>query len=159
MKRTIAITAAMTAAFLAGCSGSVAPSGAFLTLNVSAREITVKTSVNGKANDFLSGGASGDLVASAPLNNALHEGENEIVFILKKSESVSGAFEPSFNAALELAGGGEIVDTTAPNARVIFTRDLHEEEAASLDADEEVTISEKFELSREKLKAMAKKAP
>lgn len=158
MRRTAALVAAAGLFLLVGCGRQgVAPPGAYLTLNVSAHEVVVKTVVDGRTDDFLSGGEEGDLVASEPLNKALHEGENEIVFTLKKRENISGALEPSFNATLELAGGEEIVDTSAANERVIFSRDLHEEEAARLDSGEEVTITEVFTLSREKLTAMAAK--
>ena len=138
------------ALLLAGCGGPV-PSGMFLTMSVSTREVAVVTTVNGKPNDFLSGD-SGSMSASIPLNKLVHEGENDISFLLTPvGDDVS---DPGFFASLEISLKGEMVDTLAPGERTLFTRELTEAETASLAAGDSVTITERFTVDKAKLAAI-----
>jgi hypothetical protein len=146
--------AALFSVLAAGCGRGVAPAGVFLTLSVSAGDVAVETSVNGKASEFLSS-TSGNMTASAPVNAALHEGENEVAFKLTKAGDVGEAFEPYFLASLEITLKGEMVDTLAPGDRVIFSREFSDDEKAALAVGKDVAITEKFALSRERLEAMA----
>ena len=142
------------AAFLAlfGCGGPV-PADMFLTMTASGEGVKVEGSVNGKPNEFLSGGEGGALVTSMPLNKFVHEGENEVSFVLTRS-SDDAEFIPSFRAVLEISIKGEIVDSMAPGERIIFDRQMSEEEAASVAAGETLTITERFTVEKEKLAAM-----
>lgn len=141
---------AAAALLLAGCGGPV-PSGVFLTMSVSTRDVAVATSVNGKEDEFLSG-ASGSMSGSRPINRLVREGENEAVFVV--TPVAGDDAEPGLRATLEISIKGEMVDTLAPGARTIFTRELTEEETAAIKAGETVTITERFTVDGAALKAM-----
>lgn len=139
------------ALFLAGCGGPV-PSGVFLSMTVSTGDTTVETSLNGKANDFLSGD-SGSMSASVPLNKYVHAGENEIVFLVGPAGDIA-EIDPKFFASLEVSLKGEMVDTLAPGPRTLFTRELTEAETAAVARGETVTIIQTFTVDRQALEAM-----
>ena len=141
---------AAAALLLAGCGGPV-PSGVFLTMSVSTRDVAVATSVNGKEDEFLSG-ASGSMSGSRLINRLVREGENEAVFVV--TPGAGDDAEPGLRATLEISIKGEMVDTLAPGARTIFTRELTEEETAAIKAGETVTITERFTVDGAALKAM-----
>jgi len=144
----------LAAAFaLFGCSGPV-PSDMFLTITVSGEGTIVQGSVNGEANEFLSGGEGGALVTSMPLNKYLHEGENEVSFLISRSDDDED-FVPSFRAVLQINIKGEIIDTMAEAERTIFDREMTEEEAAAVAAGETLTITETFVVNKAKLEAIA----
>ena len=136
---------------LAGCGGPV-PSGMFLTMSVSTRDVAVETAVNGKPNEFLSGD-SGSMTASIPLNKLVREGENRIVFVVGPAGDVAD-IDPGFFASLEISLKGETVDTLAPGERAIFTRELTEAETAAVARGETVTIAERFTVDKAALTAM-----
>lgn len=138
---------------LFGCGGP-APSDVFLTLSVSTRDVAVETSINGKAYEFLSGGAEGQMTSSAPINKLAREGENTATFVLTLSEYGEGEPAPALLATLEVAIRGETVDTLEPGERTMFSRELTEEEEAKLIAGETVTINETFTVDPAKLQAM-----
>lgn len=153
--RSFLKSAAAFAAFLvSACGGSPVPSGIFLTLSVSTRDVAVETRINGALEDFVSG-ASGSLVSSAPINRRLREGENVIEFTLAPVATEPGeTVDPALLAALDIAIKGEIVDTLAPGERAIFARDLTEDEAARLAAGETLVLTETFVIERAKLQAI-----
>ena len=138
---------------LLGCGGPV-PSGVYLTMSVSTFGVAVETLVNGKSNEFLSS-ENGWMSGGGPINTLVHEGENEASFILKAVETEEDqSVEYNFLATLEIAVKGEMVDTLAPGERVIFSRELNEEETAAIDAGETVTITERFTVEKAKLEAV-----
>lgn len=140
---------------LMSCGAGPVPSDMYLTLNVSTRDVVVETSINGKANEFLSGGAGGAMTSSAPLNNIVNEGDNTATFVLSAADYAEDrALEPGFLATLEIAVTGEIVDTLAPGERTMFSRELSEEEAASLIAGETLTLTESFTVDPAALQAI-----
>ncbi|MCC5886948.1 MAG: hypothetical protein JJT88_11000 [Gammaproteobacteria bacterium] len=144
---------AAAAVFIAGCGGPV-PSDMFLTMSVSTLDTAVETILNGKANDSLSS-QSVSMTASLPLNRLVHEGENEIVFLLSPSPNVNmSRIRPAFLASLEINVKGEIVDTLAPGARTLFSRELTEAETATIAAGETVTITQAFTVDRDALEAI-----
>ncbi|PQA87806.1 hypothetical protein [Hyphococcus luteus] len=154
MKLIRALLGTGAALMLSACGGPV-PSDMFLTLSVSTRDVAVKTAINGKPSDFLSGGEEGSMTASAPLNNTVKEGENEATFLLSgRDHGDDGVIDAAFLATLEIAVKGEIVDTLEPGERMIFSRELTEEEAAALAGGESVTITERFTVSRAALEEM-----
>lgn len=157
--RKISMIAVSAAAFLtAACGGSPVPGGMFLTLSVSTRDVAVETRVNGAVEKFVSG-ASGSLVSSAPINARVKEGENTVAFSLSPVASDDGATpDPGFLATLEISLKGEIVDTTSPGDRVIFTRELTDAESAQIANGESIVITETFSLERAKLQAMKEDA-
>lgn len=139
---------------LLGCGGPV-PSDVFLTLSVSTLDAAVETSINGKANEFLSGGISGSMTSSGPLNRLVREGENSATFVLTAASPDSDrAPEPQFLATLEIAMKGEMVDTLSPGERTMFSRELTEDETAALIAGETVTITETFTVDPARLQAI-----
>lgn len=139
---------------LFGCGGPV-PSDIFLTLSVSTVDAAVVTSINGKENEFLSGGTNGSMTATGPLNTLVREGENSATFVLTAaSPDPDRAPEPRFLATLEISMKGEIIDTLEPGERTMFSRELTEEETASLVAGETVTITETFTVDPAKLQSM-----
>ena len=147
-------TGALAALFVAACGGGgVAPDGVYLTLSVSTGDVAVETAINGKPSEFFSG-KSGNMASGGPINAQVKEGENEITFAVSRAEDVGEEFEPWILASLEVMLAGEVVDTLAPGDRVIFSRELSEDEAAKLEGGETVVIAEKFTISRERLEAM-----
>ena len=147
------LSAALVGALLAACGGGVAPDGVYLSLSVSTGDVAVETTINGEANGFFSG-TSGNMAAAGPINPHLREGENEITFALSRAEDVGDDFEPWILASLEVALKGDIVDTMAPGDRTVFSRELTEDEASTLEAGTSVVIIETFNVSRERLEAM-----
>jgi hypothetical protein len=146
---------ALGALALFGCGGPV-PDGVFLTMTASGEGVKVEGSINGKPNEFLSGGEGGSLVTSMPLNRFVHEGENEVSFVLSRATD-DEEFTPSFRAVLEVSIKGEIVDSQAPGERVIIDRQMTDEEAANVAAGETVTITEGFTVDKAKLSELAGK--
>lgn len=136
---------------LSGCGGPV-PSGMFLTMSVSTRDVAVETAVNGKRNEFLSGD-SGSMTASIPLNRLVRKGENEIVFVVSPAGGADD-IDPGFFASLEIILKGETVDTLAPGERALFARELNEAETAALARGETVTIAERFTVDKAALAAI-----
>ncbi|MEQ8936238.1 MAG: hypothetical protein RIE56_10655 [Amphiplicatus sp.] len=154
MRSFLKSAAAFAVLLAAACGVSPVPSGMFLTLSVSTRDVTVETRINGALEEFVSG-ASGSLVSSAPINRRVREGENIIELTLAPIPTEPGeTVEPALLAALDIAIKGEIVDTMAPGERAIFARELTEEEAARLTAGEKLILTETFLLDRAKLQAM-----
>lgn len=141
---------AFSALALFGCGGPV-PSDMFLTMSVSTRDVAVVTSINGKADDFLSGD-SGSMSGSRPINKLVSEGENEATFVLNAIDGDD--LDPALLATLEISVKGEIVDTLAPGERTIFSRELTEEEAAAIRTGETVTITERFTVDKAALQAI-----
>ncbi len=154
MKSLKSLWAAATL-LLAGC-GSPVPADMFLTMSVSTRDAAVETSINGKPNDFLSGGASGSMGSSMPLNKFVHEGENELTFVL--SPLAGDDIAPAFLATLEISLKGEIVDTLEPGERTMFTRELTEAETAALVAGETITLTQNFMVEKAALETIKKDA-
>jgi hypothetical protein len=143
------------ATFLAllGCGGPV-PADVFLTLNVSTGGVIVATSVNGKHNDFMSS-EGGWMTGGGPINNMVHEGDNEATFVLNAAETEDGEeVDRRFLATLEVVLKGEMTDTLSPGARTLFSRDISEAEIAALNAGETVTFTEKFVVDKTALEAM-----
>ncbi len=145
--------ALMTFAVAACGSAGVAPDGVYLSLSVSTGDVAVETTINGRPSEFFSG-KSGTMAAGGPINAQVKEGENEINFAVSRAEDVGDEFEPWMLASLEVSLTGDVVDTMTPGDRVIFSRELTEGEAASLEAGESVVITEQFTISRERLEAM-----
>ena len=124
---------------LAGCGGPV-PSDMYLTMSVSAYDVEVVTSINGKENEFLSGD-SGNMSGSIPLNKFVAAGENTATF---KLTPMGEGSEPEFLATLEISLAGELVDTREPGERVMFSRTLTEDELKTLVFGGDVTITQNF---------------
>ncbi|MBT8472200.1 MAG: hypothetical protein KJN99_06315 [Marinicaulis sp.] len=143
------ISAIASAAALLGCSP--VPSDMFLTLSISTDGAAVETSINGKANAFLSGD-SGSMVTSAPLNKLVRSGENEVSFEISPVQPLPET--PGFFSKLEISIKGEIIDTMVESDRTIFARELTAEESAKIADGESITITEKFTIDRAALKAM-----
>ena len=138
---------------LVGCGGPV-PADMFLTMSVSTRDVAVETSINGKADEFLSGD-SGSMTGSRPINKLVSEGENEATFVLTPIAAPGGeALDPALLATLEISAKGDIVDTLAPGERTIFSRELSSEEAAALAAGDTVIIMERFSVEKAALEAI-----
>lgn len=138
---------------LFGCGGPV-PSDMFLTMSVSARDVAVVTSINGKEDEFLSGD-SGSMTGSRPINKLVSEGENQATFVVTAIEAGEGeTLEPAILATLEISVKGEIVDTLAPGERTIFSRELSDDEAAAILNGETVTITEQFTVDKAALQAI-----
>ena len=143
---------------LLGC-GSPVPSGVYLTLSVSTSGVTVDTSVNGKHNEFMSSD-NGWMSGGGPLNSLVHEGENEVTFVLNAAEAGdSETADLGFNANLEVVLKDEVVDSRDPGERVIFTRALGDDEKASLAVGETVTISQSFTVDKAALEAIKSRVP
>lgn len=154
MRAFPAIAAALASFSLAACGGSVVPTDMFLTLSVSTRDVAVETRINDALEEFVSG-ASGGLVSSAPINRRVREGENAVSFALSPVETPAGQTpDPALLATLEIVVRGETVDTAAPGARTIFSRELSQEEAARLIAGESIVLTETFTLERARLEAI-----
>lgn len=129
---------------------------AILTLSVSTMRASVETRVNGVREEFLSGGAGGQLASSAPINLHVAGGENTVEFSL--APIASGSDDPSppaFRANLQINRIGDIVVTGAPGERPIFTRELTDDEAAALAGGLTITIVETFQVGPELLRAIA----
>lgn len=150
MRITAILAATLT---LLGCGGPV-PSGMYLTMSVSAYDVAVETSINGKMNEFLSGD-SGNMTGSIPLNKFVSAGENTATFRLIPMGEGS---DPEFLANLEITLEGEMVDTLQPGERTIFTRELTEEELKTVVFGGEVMITETFTVDPEALNAIKAQA-
>lgn len=148
------IAGALMALAVAACGDSgVAPKGVYLTLSISTGDVAVETAINGKPSEFFSG-KSGNMASGGPINAQVKEGENEIAFALSRAEDVGDEFEPWLLASLEVALTGDVIDTMTPGERVIFSRELTEDESSLLETGSPVVITEKFTISRERLEAM-----
>lgn len=138
---------------LSGC-GSPVPSGMYLTMSVSTQDVAVVTSINGKADAFLSGD-SGSMSGSRPINQLVSEGENEATFVLNAVDVGEGqTLEPGLLATLQISLKDEYVDTLDPGERTLFSRELTGEETSALAAGETVTITERFTVDKAALQAV-----
>ncbi len=138
---------------LTGCGGPV-PSGVYLTLSVTVRDVAVITAINGEEDAFLSGD-SGAMTGSRPINALVRQGENEATFTLNAIDAKEGQpLDPAILAILEISLKGQTIDTLAPGANVFFSRELTEAEYADLLAGETVTITERFTVDKAALQAI-----